>query len=175
VAIEIRLTSAGEVETVRALEWAAGEVFRTVGLDWVAEDEPASIDELLGYVAGGRSWVAIAANGSIAAYVLVDIVDGAAHVEQLSVHPDHAHQRIGAALLDHVAAWALARDIDRLTLTTFRSVPWNAPYYERCGFRELTDDEIGPGLHAVMNHEAESGLALDDRTAMVRDLRCTHE
>ncbi|MGH3698833.1 MAG: alpha/beta fold hydrolase [Pseudonocardiaceae bacterium] len=34
------------------------------------------------------------------------MVDGNAHVEQVSVHPDHARQSLGAALLDTAAAWA---------------------------------------------------------------------
>ncbi len=33
-----------------------------------------------------------------------------------------------------------------LTLTTFAEVPWNAPYYEPCGFRRLAEAEITPGL-----------------------------
>ena len=43
-----------------------------------------------------------------------------------------------------------------VTLTTFRDVPWNAPYYERLGFRTLAADEITPGLAAIRAHEADS-------------------
>lgn len=166
----IRFARSDEAAALRAIEWAAGEVFRTVGLDWVADDEPMSVEEYGAYIEDRRAWV-VAADGAIAAYVVVDLVDGMAHVEQVSVHPDHAHQRIGAALLDHVAHWARDCGLDALTLTTFRTVAWNAPYYERCGFRELDDDEIGAGLRAVMAHEAENGLALQDRVAMIRATR----
>ncbi|WP_328822583.1 GNAT family N-acetyltransferase [Micromonospora rubida] len=54
---------------------------------------------------------------------MVDLVDGAANVQQLSVHPDLARRRIGAVLLDHVSAWAAGRGLPALTLTTFRAVP----------------------------------------------------
>jgi len=35
-----------------------------------------------------------------------------------------------------------ADGLPALTLTTFTHVPWNAPYYTRCGFRVLDDAEI---------------------------------
>jgi hypothetical protein len=42
-------------------------------------------------------------------------------------------------LLDRAAADAAAKGLRALTLTTFAEVPWNAPYYARCGFRVLND------------------------------------
>ena len=43
--------------------------------------------------------------GEVAGYVLVEVVDDAVHVEQVSVHADHAGHGLGRALLDHVARW----------------------------------------------------------------------
>ncbi|BFV60853.1 hypothetical protein KCMC57_up59570 [Kitasatospora sp. CMC57] len=45
-----------------------------------------------------------------------------------------------------------------LTLTTFAEVPWNAPYYVRCGFEVIEGDEVGPGLRAIRAREAAHGL-----------------
>jgi hypothetical protein len=36
---------------------------------------------------------------------------------------------LGAILIDHLGALADAEDRPALRLTTFRDVPWNAPYY----------------------------------------------
>ena len=52
-----------------------------------------------------------------------------------------------------------------LTLTTFRDVPWNAPYYARCGFHILDGDEITAGLETIRAREAARGL---DRWPRVR-------
>ena len=60
-------------------------------------------------------------------FAVADVIDGAAHIEQVSVHPAHAHQRIGAMLLDHVAAWAVRQGLPAMGLITFRGVPWNPP------------------------------------------------
>jgi hypothetical protein len=64
----------------------------------------------------------------------------------------------------------MARGDDLVTLTTFRDVPWNAPYYERIGYRALREDEIGPELRALMAREAGHGLDPALRVAMAVDL-----
>jgi hypothetical protein len=64
----------------------------------------------------------------------------------------------------------VAEGIAALTLTTFSQVPWNAPYYERCGFRCLDEAELTPGLRAIRRHEAEMGLDRWPRLCMRRDL-----
>ena len=96
------------------------------------------------------------------AYLTASTVDGCAHIDQVSVHPAHAGKRLGAALVDHVAATSGA---PALTLTTFRDVPWNAPYYERLGFRVF---EPGPELAALMRREAGTIPGDAPRVAMVR-------
>jgi hypothetical protein len=53
-----------------------------------------------------------------------------------------------------------------VTLCTFRDVPWNAPFYQRLGFRPLASDELTPALGERMRREAEAGLPLDLRVAM---------
>lgn len=55
-------------------------------------------------------------------------------------------------------------------LTTFASVPWNGPYYLRCGFRVLGDAELTPGLRAIRRHEAGLGLDSLPRVCMQRAL-----
>jgi hypothetical protein len=49
-------------------------------------------------------------------------------------------------------------------------VPWNAPYYVRCGFRVLDDAEVTPGLRAIRRREAEMGLDRWPRVCMRRDI-----
>ena len=92
--------------------------------------------------------------------------DDRAHLEQVSVHPAHAGRRIGARLIDAVLGWAHDRGDRQLTLTTFADVPWNAPYYERLGFRPLPDAALAPQLAAELADERQRFAA--PRLAMVR-------
>ena len=155
----------------RAIEWAAGARFRDVGLAHVADGEPASLDELAAYAAAGRGWVATNDDDEPIGYVIVDVIDGNAHIEQVSVLPDHQGKGIGRALVDRVHAWARETGKPAITLTTFREVAWNRPLYEHLGFAVLPDDEIGPELAGVCRTEAAHGLTPESRVCMRLDVR----
>lgn len=165
----IRAASERDLPAFHEIEWAAGEAFRDIGMDPVADDESPPIEELRRFVAFGRAWVTERDRRPIA-YLIADIVDGNVHVEQVSVHPDHARAGHGRALLKHLAGWAADRGYPALTLTTFTEVPWNGPYYQRCGFRVLADDETTPGLRALREQEAARGLDRWPRGCMRLDL-----
>ncbi|MEO5723493.1 MAG: GNAT family N-acetyltransferase, partial [Ilumatobacteraceae bacterium] len=103
-------------------------------------------------------------------YVLVDVVDNSAHVEQISVLPRHQGHGVGRALLEHVAAWARRSQLMAVTLTTFADVAWNRPLYEHLGYRVLADYELGPGLAARRAEESQRGLEPLTRVCMRREL-----
>jgi GNAT superfamily N-acetyltransferase len=158
----IRVAREDELDRLREIERSAGLGFAELGMAAIAEDEPPTIETLREYQRDGRAWV----HGDPAvAYLIADRVDGCLHIEQVSVHADHAGHGIGRRLVEHVASEAGTP----LTLTTFADVPWNAPYYERLGFRRLTDDELTPGLRKIRAAEAEHGLDRWPRVAMRRE------
>jgi GNAT superfamily N-acetyltransferase len=166
----IRAARPGDIAALRVLEVAAGRAFAEVGMDAVAGDEALPAEELLDYQRAGRAWVTVDGNDRPIAYLIALWVDGVVHVEQVSVDPAHARHGLGAALIEHVAGWARERGSAALTLTTFAEVPWNAPYYERLGFRRLADADLTPGLRAIRAEEAAHGLDEWPRLAMRRDL-----
>lgn len=165
--VSIRLAQAEDLPSLPAIERAAGEVFRSLGMDAIAEDEPPSMDELGGHHEAGRLWVA-EDDGRIVAYLSVDVVAGAAHIEQVSVHPDVAGRRIGSQLIDIAEQWAHGQGLTQLTLTTYRDVPWNAPYYGRLGFHIVAETEQPSELQAVRSAEFARGLDAWPRVAMRR-------
>ncbi|MGW4486414.1 GNAT family N-acetyltransferase [Amycolatopsis sp. NPDC004368] len=162
----IRLARPEDLSVLGAIEVAAGEPFRDIGMAPVADDEPFSVAELEPYQADGRCWVV--SLGFVVAYLIADVVDGNAHVEQVSVLPSFARRGLGRELLAVAGSWASARGLPAVTLTTFRNVPWNAPYYERLGFRELPAAAWGPSLRAIRAAEAARGLDRWPRVAMIR-------
>jgi GNAT superfamily N-acetyltransferase len=96
------------------------------------------------------------------------LVDGAAHIEQVTVHPDHQRRGLGRALIETADRWASEQSLPALTLSTFREVAWNAPYYAGLGFRMLAEDELTPGLLELRAEEAAIGLVPADRVFMRR-------
>jgi GNAT superfamily N-acetyltransferase len=168
--MQIRKVRVAELGVLREIERAAGRYFRDVGMPEIAEDEPFPVEALAEYQRAGRAWVAVDGADQPIAYLIAELVDGCVHIEQVSVHPDHARQGVGRALLDHAAAHARADGTAALTLTTFAEVPWNAPYYRRCGFRILGEGELTPGLRTIREREAAHGLDRWPRVCMRRDV-----
>jgi ribosomal protein S18 acetylase RimI-like enzyme len=134
----------------------------------VADDEPPSRAELVCFQEDGRARVITDQADRPVAYLLIDIVEGNAHVEQVSVDPDHARQGLGRRLVDTAAAWAQQHGLAAVTLTTYSEVPWNAPYYQRLGFQIMTENQISAGLRRIREHEAARGLARWPRVTMRR-------
>ncbi|MET7334057.1 GNAT family N-acetyltransferase [Nonomuraea sp. NPDC005650] len=99
-------------------------------------------------------------------FALIAWVDGNLHLEQLAVHPDHMRRGIGGRLIAAVLEHARAAGAPAVTLTTYRDVPWNAPWYTRHGFAVMPEEEWGPELRALVENERELGIEIAPRVVM---------
>ncbi len=79
-----------------------------------------------------------------------------AHLEQLSVLPDRQQQGIGTLLVRAAMEEARWSGADRLSLCTYRDVPWNGPFYRSLGFAEVV--RLEPFQQRLRAHERELGL-----------------
>lgn len=168
--MRIRPARRSDLPLLQDIERAAGEPFRALGMSRIADDDPPPLELLDGYREAGRAWVTAGPDDRPLGYLIADPVDGAAHVEQVSVHPSAARRGLGGALIDHAAGWAAAGGLAALTLTTFSHVPWNAPYYARLGFHVLPESGLTDGLRTIRAEEAEHGLDRWPRVCMRRDV-----
>jgi GNAT superfamily N-acetyltransferase len=156
------------------LEIDAGRRFLDVGLDAIAGDEPYSEALLGAHIADGTAWVAFAGDGGdggdgeAVGYAFASVVDGEGHLDQVSVARAAMGTGVGTALIDAVCGWALGRGFDAVTLTTFRDVPFNGPYYERRGFEVVEEAAWGPELAAIRARERANGIDVAERVAMRR-------
>lgn len=158
---EVRPGEPDELAGLIGVEAAADKLFEVAG--YGTTPGRATVEEL-------QSAAALRVAGRPAVgYVRIEIVDGLAHIEGLSVTPKQMKRGIGSSLVDAACEWARAQGYPAITLCTFADVPWNGPYYTRRGFVEL--DKLTPGLQALRVHEAELGLdAMGRRIAMRREL-----
>jgi hypothetical protein len=102
MAIALRRAEPGDARRLQEVERLAGRQFADVGMPDIAAAEPMDAAALAGYAADGRSWVVLGPAGDVVGYVVVDVVDGNAHVEQLSVVPWNAplYRHLGFRDLD---------------------------------------------------------------------------
>ena len=162
--ITVRPTRPGDVTALPAIERAAGERFRDYPeLAWLAEGDVISAEQHLGYAERGLSWLALA-NELPVGFILAEMHVSSLFIVELSVHLDWQGKGIGRRLIACVADQARKRGLASLTLTTFRDVPWNAPFYARLGFEMITT--LTPELREKREEETAHGLAYDARCAM---------
>src|SRR5688572_22019465 len=117
--VQIRLATHDDVPMLADIERAAGLLFLDIGMPDIANDEPLPESILQGGVDSGLLWVAVddAAGPDPVAYLLAEAMDTSLHIEQVTVHPDYARQRIGSRLIDTCEMLAAERGYRRLTLT----------------------------------------------------------
>jgi GNAT superfamily N-acetyltransferase len=173
-AYHIRLAAQRDVERLPAIELAAARLFldRLDALELTSEmlQSTNSAADFARAQEAGRLWVAVTAQDEPVGFALLGEIDGSLHLEELDVHPLHGRRGIGSALLKQVCAWAKAADYPGITLSTFRDVPWNAPFYARHGWRVLEPAELTPGLVSLHLIEQGRGLRNGLRVIMRKEL-----
>ena len=169
---EIARPRLDELSQLPSIEAAAAAIFPPQDLAPQLRDytHPVSFFEELS--SAGRLWVARRlVPETPVGFAAVVLLDGTAHLEEMDVVPDHAGRGLGRALVDRVAQWARGAGFDFLSLTTFRHLAWNAPFYARLGFAETPSEQMGVELRAALAEEAAEGLDPVKRVAMRLDLR----
>jgi GNAT superfamily N-acetyltransferase len=162
----VRLAAAADIPHLNAIEIAAAQAFRLTPHAFVADFPPVPLAELEAAQSAGRLWVGADPADAPVAFAIVQIIDDAAHIHELDVHPEHARRGLGAQLIAAVCTWAAAAGYPAVTLSTFSDVPWNAPYYARLGFEQLDETELGPELRAIRAAEEAHGLPPAQRVCM---------
>ena len=166
----IRRARLEELPRVREIDLAAGALFLETDYAFLWGSEPISLEILRERQREGLVWVAPDKEGEPVGFAVATVIDGVGHLDELSVHPSHGRRGLGRMLTLAVCEWAKQAGYEAVTLSTFRDIPWNRPFYERLGFRALAEEELGPGLKQVRAREEALGLPLEKRICMRRDL-----
>jgi GNAT superfamily N-acetyltransferase len=166
----IRLARPEEVAGLPALEDAAAELFERIGMTGDFLDTTRTVEELDAAQREARLWVAADREDRPVGFALATVLGDAPHLEELAVHPEHGRRGLGRRLVAAVVEWARARGAPTLTLSTFRDVPWNAPFYARLGFVALDHVALPARLAALVERERAHGLPVEQRVVMQREL-----
>ncbi|WP_175747450.1 GNAT family N-acetyltransferase [Burkholderia pyrrocinia] len=170
--ILIRPATREDAAAMAAVEVAAAQRFREIGMTDIADGEPTDAADVLARIDDGRALVAVDAQGACVGFAFYRLLDAQRlYLEELDVAPSHAGQRIGARLIEAINARAAAGGIAQVVLSTFRDASWNAPYYARLGFRIIDDASLDDTLRAVRAHHVARGLDETQRVFMRADVR----
>ena len=168
---QVRLAKPGDVALLPHVEWQAAQVFLTcleqTGMTAASLDQTQSVEDFEQARQAGLLWVAVSPAEQLVGFGLVRVLGGYAHLEELDVLPDHGKQGLGSALVAAVCNGVQAAGYPGVTLRTFRAVPWNAPFYERCGFCIVDSAQLSPQHVELEKVESQRGLGINLRVSMV--------
>lgn len=166
----IREARADELGKLPEIERSAAALFEggDQPMDILADVTPA--EAWAPRQAAGTVWVVDDGAGEPVGFLAAEVFKNELHVWELDVRQDFQGRGLGRRLMAHAISWAQARGLSRLTLTTFRNIPWNAPFYASLGFQERSGEELSVRLAEVLSLEASKGLDPAERCAMALEL-----
>lgn len=162
----IRTTRIDETDLLPEIERSAGEAFLDVpDLAWVAADEVTGPCEHRRLAGLGTSWVA-AADDQLLGFACAERFGPDVHVHLVAVRREAQGRGLGTRLMQTVLDHAFASGAARVTLTTFRDVPFNEPFYRRLGFTLVAPGDLDARLRRTLAAEAAAGMPAERRCAM---------
>lgn len=169
----VRRAREADLPALPGIERAAARLFLPylagLGLDQTLLESAKPLEDLRQGLEEGLLWVAVDGADVPVGFALAIEMDGRLHLEEMDVHPEHGRRGLGTALVAAVCTAATGRRDPRVTLSTFREVPWNAPFYARLGFRPLEEPERTPHLRQLRDEEIRRGLLPAARVMMIRE------
>lgn len=118
----------------------------------------------------GLLLVAIENGDTPVGFAAAEIIDRYLHLLEIDVVPRAQGLGIGTSLLDKVMESGLRRNLQWVSLTTFSHLPWNAPWYEKKGFRKIEAQSLPAFLADILRAEKALGLDPNKRVAMRKEL-----
>jgi GNAT superfamily N-acetyltransferase len=159
--LRIRLAADNDVASIVEVEKSADEAFLATEHANAPDSPPTDLQAYRRLVASQSAWVA-ELDGTLVGSAVAERTPDALHVLELSVRKDCQRRGIGQRLMLAVIDAARARGDAAVTLTTFRNVIFNAPFYRTLGFEVI--DAPSSRLRAILAAEIAHGWK--DRCAM---------
>jgi GNAT superfamily N-acetyltransferase len=157
-----------ELPMLSEIEQSAARLFLDTPYAFLVNDEPLSLDFVQQQFSAGRVWVAVDCHETVVGYAISREVDDTLYLQQIDVEPEHGRRGIGSALVKTVCAWAQQQGYAIVSLSTFRNLPWNAPFYSKMGFYPVDEAELTTGFQQIRLKELAAGLPIVERVIMQR-------
>lgn len=169
--MRLRPATPADAVILPELEQSAGLAFRADHeLAWLADAGNLPAERYREIIAGGWSWIAEEEQAAPVGYAAASLDGEELHLWELNVHIDHQRRGVGRALLQRLLVEAAAAALPAVTLTTFRDLPWNAPFYRSMGFELVDDGQLDARLTALLAKEVRLGMPAARRCAMRRKI-----
>jgi GNAT superfamily N-acetyltransferase len=163
---KIRSARIEELTLLTQIEALAAVRFLNTPYAFLVEADSLPLDFIQQRFQAGQVWVAVDQQDAVVGYAVTREVDRTLYLQEIDVKPEHGQRGLGSALVHYVRAWAKQSHYDVMSLSTFRDIPWNAPFYAKLGFRILDESELTAGFQQIRRQEDEAGLPISERVIM---------
>lgn len=167
----IRPATHGDIPQLVLIEQAGNELFAPTGLIRPENmDDHVSIEWHQDAIEAGMSFVAANGDNLPVGFTLTSLREPDLYLDEIAVHPDYARHGLGSALLEHCLERAKDEGVRAVSLSTFRNVLWNGPFYKQFGFKELPQKKWTEWMHQINTVQAET-LDVTQRCFMRRQVK----
>ena len=160
----LRLARLADAEAMPEIERAAATAFAGEPSLALAHNRTAA--DYARLIRKGHSLVAHVGE-AMAGFIVAEPFRRELHIWEMDVIPAFQRRGIGAGLVRAAQIDARNTGFKALTLTTFRDLAWNAQFYARLGFEEVTALDAHLRLAGELANEVDDGQPADRRCAMI--------
>ena len=146
------IDAAGPSDIPRLIEIdkEAGRLFEPTGLlSAAALDDHVPEDVLIEALRKNLLILARHEDAKPVGFALVSLREDCLYLDQISVSPAFGKRGIGTKLMRHVEVRAIEFDRLSIVLSTFRDVPWNAPFYSSLGYKIIKRRHMQPFMLSI--------------------------
>lgn len=170
--LNLRNTTTADIPTLQTLEALAAQRFLAIPeLAILAHSEVTDSQLHEQCIIQRLSWLVEDARGSVLGFCYAQELADSLYLAEISSHPAARGMGVGHMLVAHTRKIAADRGLPGVTLTTYRDIPWNAPWYQRQGFIVLEASSFCSELRDIVQSQA-AALKLLPRCVM---WSATHE
>jgi GNAT superfamily N-acetyltransferase len=167
----VRSAHAEELPLLAQIERSAAVLFLDTPYAFLANDEPLSLEFVRQRFQVGQVWVAVDPQNIVVGFAITCELDDTIYLQEMDVAPKHGRRGLGSGLVETVCTWAQLQGYDAISLSTFRDLAWNTPFYSKLGFQILDESELSMGFQQIRQQEQEAGLPISARVIMSRNLQ----
>lgn len=153
--MRLQLATEAEFPRLAEIELAAARLFPAGRVPDLDDTVPAA--QLQQGLEDGLLWVVRAQNIAVG-FTLSTVHEKYLHLLEVAVHPDWGQRGIGRQLVGHVIEQAQQRKLPGVTLTTFRDLKFNGPFYRSLGFVEIPEGQQSTAIAGLVAAEQAAGM-----------------
>ncbi len=168
--VVLRSATAADTDTLQRIERDAAFAFASVSETAFCLGLPVrDAGEHAGAQNRGLALVCERDGGALG-FLLAIPLDNRAHLLEIAILQSHQRLGAGRTLIEAFHHWGKTAGFTEATLTTFRNIPWNAPFYARLGYIVIDVGADRPELLTLIAEEKQAGFHHAPRVAMQKSL-----